>query len=201
MQVVDRFIQLPVWSVVALQSIPWKFNKGKWQHGQTWQLEGKQFHCTKFPASVQPEAEGGVGEVRRAVKVSDSQAAADVVHGGQGGVLPLHDPSLDGALVGAVAEGHQPVVVVQTGRGDGSEFCGKNSLEFLLDIPASSAHLLQTTPHLENLDWLLMRFTLSGFRPPSMESVQTSHSLCPVAKFQKGIAKFSFPVNLCEEEM
>lgn len=70
-----------------------------------------------------PEAEGGVGEVRRAVKVSDSQAAADVGHGGQGGVLPLHDPPLDGALVGAVAEGHQSVVVVQTEDGDGLEFC------------------------------------------------------------------------------
>lgn len=72
---------------------------------------------------------------------------------------------------------------------------------FFFAISASSAHLLQTTPHLENLDWLLIRFPLSGFRPPSMESVQTSHSLCPVAKFQKGIAKFSLPVNLCEEEI
>lgn len=68
-----------------------------------------------------PETEGGVGEVRRAVKVSDSKAAPDVVHGGQGGVLPLHDPPLDGALVGAVAEGHQPVVVVQAEEGYGSE--------------------------------------------------------------------------------
>lgn len=72
---------------------------------------------------------------------------------------------------------------------------------FFFDISASSAHLLQTTPHLENLDWLLIRLPLSGFRPPSMESVQMSHSLCPVAKFQKGIAKFSLPVILCEEEI
>lgn len=46
------------------------------------------------------------------------------------------------------------------------------------------ADLLQTTPHLENLDWLLMREGLLGFLPPSIESVQTSHSLWPVAKFQ-----------------
>lgn len=46
------------------------------------------------------------------------------------------------------------------------------------------ADLLHTTPHLENLDWLLMREGLSGFLPPSSESVHTSHSFRPVAKFQ-----------------
>lgn len=61
------------------------------------------------------------------------------------------------------------------------------------------ANLSHTTPHLENLDWLLMRDGLSGFRPPSRESVQTSQSFFPVAKFQYGIPKFSLPVNLCRE--
>lgn len=88
------------------------------QRGQPWQLEEKPVEVSSRRL---PEAEGGVGEVRRAVKVSDSQAVADVVHGGQGGVLPLHHAPLDGALVGAVAEGHQPVVVVQAEEGHGSE--------------------------------------------------------------------------------
>lgn len=55
----------------------------------------------------------------------------------------------------------------------------------LLSLPLTfCADLLHTTPHLENLDWLLMSEGLSGCRAPSIESVHTSHSLCPVAKFQ-----------------
>ncbi|TNN67065.1 Glypican-6 [Liparis tanakae] len=57
------------------------------------------------------------------------------------------------------------------------------------------AHLSQTTPHREKRDWLLMRDGLSGLRPPSRASVQTSQSFCPVAKFQYGIPKFSLPYS------
>ncbi len=39
---------------------------------------------------VLPKAKGGVGEVWRAVKVSDSKTASDVVHGGQRHVASLH---------------------------------------------------------------------------------------------------------------
>lgn len=67
---------------------------------------------------ILPETEGGVGEVWGAVKIPDSQAAADVVHGGQTAVPPLHDTPLDGTLIGSVAESHQPVVVIQTERGN-----------------------------------------------------------------------------------
>lgn len=68
-----------------------------------------------------PETEGGVGEVWGAVKISDSQAAADVVHGGQTGIPPLHDAPLDGTLIGSIAESHQPVVVIQTEGGNNLE--------------------------------------------------------------------------------
>lgn len=67
---------------------------------------------------VLPETEGGVGEVWGAVKISDSQAATDVIHGGQTGVSPLHDAPLDGTLIGSIAESHQPVVVIQTEGGN-----------------------------------------------------------------------------------
>lgn len=67
-----------------------------------------------------PETKGGVGEIRGAVKVSDSKAAPDITHVGQRDVLGLHDAPLDDALIGAVTESHQTVVVIQTGAGNGS---------------------------------------------------------------------------------
>lgn len=155
---------------------------------------------------VVPKTEGGVGEVWRAVEVSDSETASDVVHGGQRHVTSIHYPSLNGALTGAITKSHQTIVVVQTG-GEKQLKCSNVSLtstnqtnlphnvHFIISQPIIiesffplpsifCADLSHTTPHLENLDWLLMRDGLSGFRPPSRESVHTSHSLCPVAKFQ-----------------
>lgn len=139
--------------------------------------------------SVIPETKGGVGEIWRAVKVSDSKAAPDVVHGGHRRVASRHDPSLNRALIGTIAKSHQAIVVIQTRR-----YNNVNILVFFIIIQPiqqfsqflsiSGSDLLQTTPHLENLDRSLMRAGLSGFRPPSIESVQMSHSLWPVAKFQ-----------------
>lgn len=65
---------------------------------------------------IVPETKGGVGEIWRAVKVSDSKAAPDVVHGGQRRVASRHDPSLNRALIGTIAKSHQAIVVIQTGR-------------------------------------------------------------------------------------
>lgn len=69
---------------------------------------------------LRPEAKGGVGEEWRAVKVSDSKAAPDIAHVGQRDVLGLHDAPLDEALIGAVTESHQTVVVIQAGSGNSS---------------------------------------------------------------------------------
>lgn len=77
-----------------------------------------------------PKTEGGVGEVWRAVKVPDSKAASDVIHGGQRHVPSPHQSSLNRALIGAVTKSHQAVVVVQTsikkkvrfGNSNGSTF-------------------------------------------------------------------------------
>lgn len=95
---------------------------------------------------VLPETEGGVGEVWGAVKVSDSQAAADVVHGGQTGVPPLHDAPLDGTLIGSVAESHQPVVVIQTERGNNLEtfyiFLTLKHTDFFLFLLKYILHIL-----------------------------------------------------------
>ena len=68
-------------------------------------------------SGIIPETEGGVGEIRRAVEVSDSKAASDVTHGGQRHVALLHDPSLDEALAGAITQSHQAIVVIQTSMG------------------------------------------------------------------------------------
>lgn len=65
--------------------------------------------------TVVPKTKGGVGEVWRAVKVSDSKAAADVIHGGHRHVPSLHEPSLNGALVGAITKSNQAIIVIQTG--------------------------------------------------------------------------------------
>lgn len=67
-------------------------------------------------SGVVPKTKGGVSEVRRAVKVSDSKTASDVVHGGQRHVTSLHYPPLNGSLTGAIAKSHQAIVVIQTGR-------------------------------------------------------------------------------------
>lgn len=63
-----------------------------------------------------PKTKGGVGEVWWAVKGSDSKAAPDVVHGGQRHVTPLHHPSLNETLIGAITKSHQAIVIIQTGR-------------------------------------------------------------------------------------
>lgn len=62
-----------------------------------------------------PEAKGGVGEVRRAVKVSQVETAPDIVHGGQTHISSLHYAPPDDALVAAVTESHQAIIVIQAG--------------------------------------------------------------------------------------
>lgn len=66
-------------------------------------------------STVIPKTKGGVGEVWRAVEVSDSKAAADVIHGGHRHVPSLHEPSLNGALIGAITKSNQAIIVIQTG--------------------------------------------------------------------------------------
>lgn len=165
-----------------------------------------------------PKAKGGVGEIGRAVKVPNSKTASDVSHCRQSPVaLPDH-PSLYETFTGSITKGHETIVVIETGNklDARKEFkCFTNMYHehsligytFLIQLltivslqSVFSSDLLHTTPHLENLDWLLMRKGLSGFLPPSRVSVHTSHSLCPVAKFQYGIAKFSLPVSLCRRK-
>ena len=68
-----------------------------------------------------PEAECGVGEVGRAVKVPEGEAAPHVIHGGQTHFVPLHHTSPDEALAGPVTQSHQLVVFVKT-RGRSSYF-------------------------------------------------------------------------------
>lgn len=70
---------------------------------------------SKLKNRVVPETKGRVGEVWRAVEVSDTETAPDISHGGQGRVTSLHDPSLNRALTSTVAKSHQAIVFVQTG--------------------------------------------------------------------------------------
>lgn len=106
---------------------------------------------------VIPETKGGVSEIGRAVKVSDSKAAPDVIHGGQRRVASCHDPSLNRALIGTIAKSHQAIVVIQTGSYSNLKvwvffIIIQPHKQFSLFLSISGTDLLQTTPHLENLD-------------------------------------------------
>lgn len=153
-----------------------------------------------FKLLLVPETKGRVGEIGRAVKVPDSKTASDIIHGRQRHVTPLHYPPLNETLTGAITKSYQAIVVIQTEKENNWFVPMKTHIIFFYCVyltliqpiiirfsffhPIFFADLLHTTPHLENLDWLLMREGLSGFLAPNRESVHTSHSLCPVAKFQ-----------------
>lgn len=70
--------------------------------------------CTGNVTRHPPEAECGVGEEGRAVEVTKAEATPDIIHGGQGEVGPLHNAPPQGPLTGAITQGHQAVVLIQT---------------------------------------------------------------------------------------